>query len=149
MTILYRHYVIPIELFTRDRRKEVEYALEKQHIIFPTNEEFPTFFNIADDNPAVYELSTELPKGFVFFDGTGSCIVISDSTDNWIISDQTIIDELANRANKHNELITGVNHNWIEMLLESAKLAIGHDDFPEPSINYIFLVFIYLNAPID
>lgn len=138
MARLSRYYVIPIEFFTRDRRHKAESAWNAQHLIPLSNGEFPTFFQIADDAPALYGLPTGWPKGYAFFDGTGGCLVIVDSTDDWILSEQTIIDELANRANKHNDLIAVEKQSWLDTLLKIAKLAIGHDDFPEPAINYVF-----------
>lgn len=138
MNRLSRYYVIPVEFFTRDRRQKAESAWKTLHLIPSTDGEFPTFFQIADDAPAIYGLPTGWPKGFVFFDGTGGCLVIIDSTDDWIISEQTIIDELANRANKHNDLIAVDKQIWLDLLIKTAQLAIGHDDFPEPTINYVF-----------
>lgn len=138
MTRLSRYYVIPIEFFARDRRRKVESAWKAQNLIPLSDGEFPTFFQIADDDPVLYGLPSGCPKGYAFFDGTGGCLVIIDSTDNWVLSEQTIIDELFNRANRHNDLIAVNKQNWLNSLVKNAKSAIGHDDFPEPTINYVF-----------
>jgi hypothetical protein len=138
MKRLSRYYVIPIEFFTRDRRQKAESAWKTQYLRACSTESFPTFFQIADDTPTLYTFPTGWPVGTVFFDGSGGCLVIEESTDDWLLSEQAIIIELANRANKHNELIAVKKQSWLQTLLKTARLSIGEDDFPEPSINYVF-----------
>lgn len=137
MKQLFRYYVIPIDFFTRERRHKTEIAWEAMYLYPSSAEDFPTFFQIADDTPTVYKFPREWPEGAVFFDGSGGCIVIAENSYDWILSEQSIINELALRANKHNDLID-IKQDWLHYLLKSAKSAIGKDDFPEPTINYVF-----------
>ncbi len=146
MARLSRYYVIPIEFFTKDRREKAESAWKTQYLSALSFDEFPTFSLIADDTPALYKLPTGWPQGNAFFDGSGGCLVIIDSTDDWYLSEQTIIDELANRANKHNHLIAIEKQDWLGKLIKSATSAIGSDDFPEPSINYVFGFYLLETA---
>jgi len=138
MARLHRYYVIPIEFFTKVRRSKVESAWKEKYLSLLSMEEYKTFFLIADNAPSLYKLPTEWPDGTVFFDGSGACLVISDSIDDWHLTEQAIIDELAYRANKHNDLIAVEKQSWLDSLIKSSKSAIGHDDFPIPSINYVF-----------
>ena len=135
---LSRYYVIPIEFFTRERRQTVENAWKLKFLSLSTTNEFPTFFQIADDTPALYELPKEWPNGFVFFDSSGGCIVINEHSDEWTLSESNIINELADRANKHTDLIATEKQVWLSDLLSLGKSAIGKDDYPKPEINYVF-----------
>ncbi len=142
MTIrLSRYYVIPFEFFTRERRTKVETTWAR-YLSRSTKDEYPTFFQIADDLPAIYTLPAVGPLGEIFFDGSGGAIVIAEGTDNWVLSEQTIIEELADRANRHNDLIAVEKQRWLKMLLDAAKSSVDNNDFPEPSINYVFGFYV-------
>lgn len=142
MKRLFRYYVIPIEFFTREQRLKVEAVWKRQFLCQAKPNGFPTFFQIADDTPSVYDLPEGCPVGTVFFDGSGACIVIAEHADDWILSENNIVNELANRANKHNELIAIEKQKWLEFLLNAATSAIEQGDFPAPAINYAFGFFL-------
>lgn len=146
MTRLSRYYVIPIEFFTKDRRDKVEIAWKTQNLIIALSEDtFPTFLKIDDDTPTLYGLSIGLPEGVVFFDGTSGCIIISEVANNWILSEQAIIDELAYRANKHNDLIALNMQSWLDLLLKKPSWLLGMTIF-QNQLSTTYLVFISLNA---
>jgi len=137
MKRIFRYYVIPVEFFTRERRHKVE-AAWVDHLSPSSINEFSTFFLIADDTPTKYSLPVGWPIGTVFFDSTGGCIVLVEQADNWNISEDNIVNELANRANRHTDLIDFESQQWLNILIETARSATCGDDFPVPDISYVF-----------
>lgn len=141
---LYNISIIPLELYTKQNRIQLEQGLLAQGRIHKTEDKVQQIFaEIGGLSSQIYHANMQgMSHFYIAFHESSLCLCTIKETPNWLLEHRHIVAELQTRNSLHAAIIDNNKQSPVHDFLQSAQALISSKKYGSLQVNYVFSFYV-------